>query len=60
MPPAALAGLDAWREAQPDKPNRPEAARRLIAKAIAADSRPSIAPWPDPDALPEPWTGPGA
>jgi hypothetical protein len=26
--------LDAWREAQPDQPGRPEAVRRLVAKAL--------------------------
>jgi hypothetical protein len=26
--------LDRWREAQPDQPNRPEAIRRLVRKAL--------------------------
>lgn len=32
--PDQLGKLDAWREAQDDKPTRPEAVRRLLAKAI--------------------------
>jgi hypothetical protein len=36
MPPDRIAELDAWRAAQPDpKPSRPEAIRRLLAKALA-------------------------
>jgi hypothetical protein len=35
MPPADLAAVDAWIEAQPDSPSRPEAIRRLVALAIA-------------------------
>lgn len=35
VPPAELAALDAWIEVQDDpKPSRPEAMRRLVAKAI--------------------------
>ena len=30
-----LAELDAWREAQPDKPSRPEALRRLAFSRVA-------------------------
>jgi hypothetical protein len=37
MPPASLARLDAWIADQPEpKPSRPEAARRLIEMALAA------------------------
>jgi len=36
MPPAQLARLDEWIAAQPDpKPTRPEALRRLAARAMA-------------------------
>lgn len=31
---ADLDALDEWRSAQPDQPERPEAARRLIRKAL--------------------------
>lgn len=34
MPPDQLARLDAWAAAQPDKPTRPEAVRRLVDKAL--------------------------
>lgn len=34
MQPDQIAALDAWAEQQPDKPGRPEAVRRLIAKTI--------------------------
>jgi len=37
LPAAQLVHLDAWREAQPDRPGRPEAVRRLVAKALAGD-----------------------
>lgn len=32
---ADLDNIDQWREDQPDKPGRPEAARRLIREALA-------------------------
>ena len=32
-----LDALDAWREAQPDKPSRPEAVRRLVDQALAGN-----------------------
>jgi hypothetical protein len=35
LPPTDLAAVDAWIEAQPDAPTRPEAIRRLVALAIA-------------------------
>jgi hypothetical protein len=35
VPPAELAAVDAWIEAQPDAPTRPEAIRRLVAIALA-------------------------
>lgn len=35
LTPERLAVLDAWREAQPDKPTRPEAIRRLVDLALA-------------------------
>lgn len=35
MQPDQLSALDAWAEKQPDKPGRPEAVRRLVAKGIA-------------------------
>jgi hypothetical protein len=36
MPPDRIAEIDAWRAAQLDpKPSRPEAIRRLLAKALA-------------------------
>ncbi|MBA1373221.1 CopG family transcriptional regulator [Sphingomonas ursincola] len=35
---ADLDALDQWREAQPDLPARPEAARRLIRKALDQNS----------------------
>lgn len=34
LQPDQLGKLDAWREAQDDKPTRPEAMRRLFEKAI--------------------------
>lgn len=34
MQPDQLAALDAWRERQPDQPSRPEAVRRIVAKAL--------------------------
>jgi hypothetical protein len=34
LPPDQLGKLDAWREAQDDKPSRPEAVRRIIGKAL--------------------------
>lgn len=37
LSPDSLGGLDRWIEAQADQPTRPEAVRRLIAKAIALD-----------------------
>lgn len=33
--PDQLSALDAWIASQPDKPSRPEAVRRLIARATA-------------------------
>lgn len=36
VPPSQLASLDAWREAQPDKPSRPEAVRRLVEKGLSS------------------------
>lgn len=32
--PVFLATVDAWREAQPDKPSRSEAIRRLVERAL--------------------------
>lgn len=34
-----LGRLDEWRRAQPDIPNRPEAIRRLLAKALPKSPR---------------------
>jgi hypothetical protein len=34
LQPEPLAKLDAWRKKQKDLPNRPEALRRLMAKAL--------------------------
>ena len=34
LTPAQLEGFDAWREAQPDKPSRSEAIRRLVEEAL--------------------------
>ncbi|KAA2236967.1 ribbon-helix-helix protein, CopG family [Salinarimonas soli] len=34
-PPEMLATLDAWREAQPDRPSRSEAIRRLVERALS-------------------------
>lgn len=34
VPPAELAVVDVWIEAQPDAPTRPEAIRRLVAMAL--------------------------
>lgn len=34
MPPEQLARLDGWAAAQPDKPSRPEAVRRLVDAGI--------------------------
>ena len=34
IPPEQLARLDKWAEAQPDKPSRPEAVRRLVEAGI--------------------------
>ncbi|MGH6874353.1 MAG: hypothetical protein ACREDW_05015 [Aestuariivirgaceae bacterium] len=31
--------LDQWREAQPDKPGRPEAIRRLVEKGVKRDPK---------------------
>ncbi|MEO7680760.1 MAG: hypothetical protein ABIS14_08725 [Sphingomonas sp.] len=38
--PEQLARVDAWIAAQPDRPNRPEAFRRLIDLALAAEPAP--------------------
>jgi hypothetical protein len=35
LQPEPLAKLDAWREAQPDQPSRPEAVRRIIDDVLA-------------------------
>lgn len=35
IPRELLDRLDAWRHAQPDRPNRPEAIRRLLAERLA-------------------------
>lgn len=40
IPPQELAALDDWRRRQPDLPSRPEAIRRLVGKALAAEGRP--------------------
>lgn len=32
---AQLAQIDTWRDAQPDKPTRPEAVRRLVDKGLS-------------------------
>jgi metal-responsive CopG/Arc/MetJ family transcriptional regulator len=37
MPRELLDKLDAWAKAQPDTPTRPEAVRRLVAKALKDD-----------------------
>lgn len=34
-----LAALDAWREAEPDKPSRSEAIRRLVQEALEGKRR---------------------
>jgi len=34
LQPDQLAKVDAWRDAQDDKPSRPEAIRRLVDKAL--------------------------
>lgn len=34
--PAQLASVDAWIEAQPDRPSRPEAIRRLVVKGLGS------------------------
>ncbi|MEP7240577.1 MAG: hypothetical protein ABI697_06805 [Devosia sp.] len=34
MPPDQLARLDKWVKAQPDKPSRPEAVRRLVDRSL--------------------------
>lgn len=34
LQPDQLAALDRWIEVQPDKPSRPEAVRRLLAKGL--------------------------
>jgi hypothetical protein len=34
LQPDQLAKIDAWREAQTDKPSRPEAVRRIIRAAL--------------------------
>jgi hypothetical protein len=33
---ALLASLDHWRQQQPDRPNRPEAMRRLVEQGLTA------------------------
>jgi hypothetical protein len=38
VPPRLLEQLDAWVERQPDKPNLPEAMRRLAYKALACEA----------------------
>lgn len=38
LPAEQMRAIDAWRDAQPDKPSRSEAARRLIAAALQAFS----------------------
>ncbi len=37
LQPEALAALDAWISVQPDAPSRPEAVRRLLARALATE-----------------------
>lgn len=36
LTPELMAGVDAWRESQADKPSRSEAIRRLVEKALAS------------------------
>lgn len=36
LPPEQIQAIDGWRESQPDKPSRSEAARRLIFAALQA------------------------
>ena len=40
LPPDQLAALDAFTAAEPDKPSRPEAVRRLVAKGLKVRDRP--------------------
>lgn len=37
MQPEFLATIDTWREAQPDKPSRSEAIRRLVERGLVAE-----------------------
>ena len=37
LPPEQVTRLDTWREAQPDKPSRPEAIRRLVEAGLLAE-----------------------
>jgi hypothetical protein len=39
LQPELLGRLDSWRKGQSDLPNRPEAVRRLIAKALAGGKK---------------------
>jgi hypothetical protein len=39
LPPDDLTLLDQWREAQPDRPGRPEAIRRIIEEGVRKDKR---------------------
>jgi hypothetical protein len=45
FPPADLAEIDAWIEAQPDAPSRPEAIRRLVNKALSVPALPDFQPF---------------
>jgi hypothetical protein len=41
MPPDELDAVDDWRRGQPDLPSRPEAIRRLVSRALAAEGQPT-------------------